>query len=143
MQQRKILTFILLLALSLTTAGCYTAEVVTGKPASSQTIEKPWATGFIAGLIGPGQVDASQECGDAGVSRVMTQQSFLNMLVTGITFNLYSPMTIMVTCAEGGAMSDNVIRSESRSDEHVKAALQEAAERSQSIEAPVYVQLAE
>ncbi len=34
-----------------------------------------------------------------GVARVETQQSFVNGLVAWITFFIYTPMTIMVTCA--------------------------------------------
>ena len=80
--------------------------MTTDKQPSGQVIEKPWATGFVAGLATPGaQIDAAQQCPN-GVAMVETQVSFLNQLATFVTFNLYSPMSVTVTCAAGGSMSD-------------------------------------
>ena len=81
-------------------SGCYHAIIETGKPASAVTIEKPWANSFIYGLVPPPVVETAAKC-PAGVSRVETQHSFLNSLVGGITWGIYTPMTIKVTCAAG------------------------------------------
>jgi hypothetical protein len=41
----------------------------------------------------------------AGVARVETRQSFANGLVGMITFGIYTPMEIIVTCADGPGAS--------------------------------------
>lgn len=99
---QRIIGFSLVLALLFVLSGCYHATVVTGEEPSAQTIEQPWATSFIGGLVPPSTVDAAQQCPD-GVAQVETRLSFLNQIVTGITFGLYSPMEIKVTCAAGGS----------------------------------------
>jgi hypothetical protein len=90
-----------LLAVALLGSGCYHATVDTGRTPSGQTIEKPWAHSFIAGLVPPSTVETAQKCPD-GVAKVETQQSFLNLVANVVTFGIYSPMTITVQCAAAG-----------------------------------------
>lgn len=86
-------------------SGCYSTRVTTDAEPSAKKIEKAWATGFLFGLATPGAtVDAADRCQN-GVAVVESQLSFLNMLAAGITFSLYTPMSVTVTCAEGGNMS--------------------------------------
>lgn len=102
---KRLVSLLLIPVFALALSGCFHAEVTTGKQPSGQTIEKPWATGFVFGLAMPGaKIDAAQQCPN-GVAKVDTKQSFLNGLVAGFTFNLYSPMSVTVTCAAGGSMS--------------------------------------
>jgi hypothetical protein len=100
---RKVTVAIILLVAS--TAGCYRATVDTGRTPSGQTVRNDWAHSFVAGLVPPATVQTAQQC-PAGVARVETQHSILNMLVTSLTFGLYSPMTIMVQCAAGAEEND-------------------------------------
>ena len=79
-------------------SGCYHAIIETGFPPGNQTIEKPWASSWIGGLVPPTMVETAERCPN-GVARVETQHSFLNMLVTWLTAGIYAPMTIEVTCA--------------------------------------------
>lgn len=90
-----------LLVLTLT-AACYHATVETGLPPGTQTIEKSFASGWIYGLIPPATVSTASRC-PSGVARVETQHSFVNMLVGGITWGIYTPMNIKVTCAASRA----------------------------------------
>ena len=86
--------------------ACYhaTVEVPTGQPmavaqqgqASGQATSI-WAHGWIFGLIPPATVDGKSKCPN-GVAKVETQMSFLNMLAGNVTFGIYTPMTISVTC---------------------------------------------
>lgn len=70
-------------------------------------IEKKWASSWIFGLVPPETVDAAAEC-PGGVAKVVTQQSFANMLVRFLTLGIYTPTTIVVTCArESNASLDN------------------------------------
>lgn len=83
------------------TTGCYHATIETGRTPSPQVIEKPWASSFIGGLVPPSTVETAQKCTN-GVARVETQMSFLNLLANAITWGIYSPMNIKVTCAAAG-----------------------------------------
>jgi len=90
----------LLLALFPLLAGCYHATISTGARPSTVKIEKRWASGWIYGLVPPSAIETRETC-PAGVAQVDTQQSFANGLVNLLTFGIYTPMEIVVTCAEG------------------------------------------
>jgi hypothetical protein len=79
-------------------AGCYHATITTGQPASSEVISEPWALGWIYGLVPPSTVETAAKCRN-GVAKIETQHSFLNSIVGGITFGIFTPMQIDVTCA--------------------------------------------
>lgn len=102
---RRLFSLLLVPIVAFALSGCYSAQVTTDKQPSGEVIEKKWATGFVAGLATPGaKIDAAQQCSN-GVAMVETEVSFLNQLATFVTFNLYSPMSVTVTCASGGSMS--------------------------------------
>jgi hypothetical protein len=82
-------------------AGCYHAVIDTGRTPSTTVIQKDWAMGWIYGLIPPDVVQTAQAC-PRGVSKVETQHSFLNMLAQFVTFGIFTPISITVTCAQGG-----------------------------------------
>ena len=63
-----------------------------------QEINQNWASGWIFGLVPPATINAASECPN-GVSRVETQQSFVNGLVGILTWGIYTPMQINVKCA--------------------------------------------
>ncbi|HEX4634339.1 MAG TPA: Bor family protein [Gemmatimonadales bacterium] len=88
-------------ALLVSTAGCFHATVETGLAPSSSEIEKGFASAWIYGLVPPSTVETQAKCGAKGVSKVETQLSFVNMLVAFITLDIYTPMSIKVTCAAG------------------------------------------
>jgi Bor protein len=94
----------LLLGLVAVLSGCYHATVETGAKPSTVMVEKKWASGWIFGLVPPKTIETQAKC-NTGVSKVETQLSFLNMLVSALTLNIYSPMDIRVTCAEGASGS--------------------------------------
>ena len=94
-----------LLAVVVVLSGCYHATIETGLPPGNQTLEKPWASSWIYGLVPPQTVETASRCPN-GVARVETQQSFVNGLVGLITFGIYTPMTIVVTCAGPDPMDD-------------------------------------
>lgn len=131
------------LGLLTATAGCYHATVDTGATPSAQSIEMPWAHGFVYGLVPPSTVDAASECSN-GVARVETKLSFLNMLASQLTFGLYAPMTIEVTCAasrttdqDDGAQAMTVPEDATEAELH--QAFNEAAERAGETGQPVDV----
>ena len=88
-------------SLVLALTACYHATIETGLAPSPQVIDKPWASGWVYGLVPPSLVETKAKCPN-GVSKVETQHSFLNSLVGGLTFGIYTPIAIKVTCATGG-----------------------------------------
>lgn len=86
------------LSMFLLLAGCYHATVETGATPSNEIIRKGWASGWIYGLVPPSTVETASKC-RSGIARVETQLSFPNMLVSSLTFGIYTPMSIVVTCA--------------------------------------------
>lgn len=82
-------------------SGCYHAVINTGIQPGPRTVEEKWAMGYIGGLVPPDPVYAEQQCGESGVARVETKHSFLNQLVAGLTFSIFTPMEIVVTCGRG------------------------------------------
>lgn len=87
-------------------AGCYHAVIETGRPASSDVLHQPWTASWIAGLVPPKVVETAQRCPN-GVSKVETQMTFVNGLVAFLTFHIYTPMDIKVTCAAAGGNDDS------------------------------------
>ena len=94
-----------LLAVVVVLAGCYHANIETGLPAGTQTIEQDWASSWVFGLVPPSVVESASRCPN-GVARVETQLSFLNQVVRVLTIGIYTPMTIKVTCAGPDSMDD-------------------------------------
>lgn len=77
--------------------ACYHTITTTNLPAGPVT-KVEWATAFIYGLV-PAKVDAAQICRGKPIQAVETQASLVNMLVGWVTFGIFTPMTVQVTCA--------------------------------------------
>ena len=102
----QALSLILTVALLTGAVGCYHANVDTGL-ASAGSAKKIWAHTWIYGLVPPSTVVARDMCPD-GVAKVETQLTFVNGLVGALTFGIYTPMEIAVTCAtRTGAAADS------------------------------------
>lgn len=125
-------------------SGCYHTQITTGLTPSSQVIDIPFAHSFIYGLVPPSEVKAASECPN-GVAKVETQISFVNGLVAAITFSLYTPMHITVTCA--AAERADVVPSDAPKIEVASAdwnadyagTVGKAAEMAKNLNAPVYI----
>jgi Bor protein len=89
-----------LVAGTLLCGACYHVTVITGAPATAQTIDKPWQHSFVYGLVPPAELSAKEGCAQ-GVAQVDTERSFLNGLVGALTWSLYTPMHVTITCASG------------------------------------------
>ncbi len=140
----KVSRLLSIIALIFLFSSCYHAQVTTNKEPSGEVIENQWAHSFVYGLVPPSEVEASNKC-DNGVAKVETQISFLNGLVRSLTGGLYTPMTITVSCAEGSGMAvnsdgnQNLKVNKNATDQQVAKTIQEAAEKSNQLENPVYV----
>ena len=118
--------------------GCYHAVIQTGRPESSDVISIKWANSFVYGLVPPPVLETASRCTN-GVAKVETQHSFLNGLVGIITFGIYTPMQLDVTCAaRGTASAAPMIKVEQ--GRTAEQALSEAINMSAEQNTPVYVQ---
>lgn len=73
-------------------AGCYHVTTHTGRPPSGFVVEKK-AHMFLLGLVGH---ESSAPCAPATVE---TQQGVVDWLLGVVSFGLYTPYTLTVTCA--------------------------------------------
>src|SRR5439155_1208035 len=80
------------------TLACYHATVDTGLKPSAQVVEKSFAAGWIFGLVPPSTVATASQCSH-GAAKIETQLSFVNQLVAFLTLDIFTPMSIKVTCA--------------------------------------------
>lgn len=122
-------------------SACYHATIETGLPASSETISIPWAHGFVYGLVPPAAVNSASKCKN-GVAKVETQHSVLNMLAQWLTFGLYTPIQIDVTCASSNRMasaSEPGVRAKGETVEARSAAVAEAVALSLKLNQAVFV----
>lgn len=96
---------------ALLSAACYrvtvTATPTTASAASAAapTVTRPWTHSFVYGLVPPQPIDVAPQCPGGNVQKVVTQHSFLNGLVSAITWQLYSPIQVDVWCAGGRSSS--------------------------------------
>lgn len=133
-----------LLACCLLLTGCYQAQMTTGQEASDTVVQEKWATSFLFGLV-PARVDVSDECTN-GIAEAERKMSFLNMVVSGLTLNIYSPQSVTVTCASGGSMSANasapdVTLSPDATPDDIRTALSTASTHATISQQPATVRL--
>lgn len=134
---RRVLQALSLVAI-FAVVGCYHAVIETGRNPATTVIEKPWAPSFIGGLVPPQPLETGQRCPN-GIARVDTQLSFLNMVVGAITFGIFTPMDLKVTCAAAGGDNDASLATV-RVDGNPRAALLQAIELSRATGQAVYAQ---
>ena len=126
-----------------TVCGCFVAKIETGLPVSSDVITQKWASCWIYGLVPPKTVKTAAKCSN-GVSIVETQQSFLNRVAAILTWGIYTPMQITVTCASKPAAelmrpAVNLEVSESATTEEFQSVFAQAAEAAVRTGEPVAV----
>ncbi len=93
----------------------------------TKVVNMPWSSSFIYGLVPPATVDAASQC-STGVAKVETQLSFLNYIASAVTFGIYTPMQITVTCASGSSQADMVVPVDSDSDT-IRTAVAQGADK--------------
>jgi len=81
-------------------AGCYHYTVISGAPAANTKIELPWQKSWVAGLVPPDTIKSQTTC-PQGIASFETKHSFLNGLVSGLTYSIFTPIHPTVTCASG------------------------------------------
>jgi Bor protein len=95
---------LLLGALLAGSAGCYTTRVHTGLPGAGPSLmaSDRWHHTIVAGIAEISDpVDLETAC-PGGWSTINEEYSFLNGLVGGVTWGIYTPRTYTVICGSGG-----------------------------------------
>ncbi len=95
---KRLLSFTPIAVAMLLLGGCYRVTVITGAPATNTTIDLPWQKAWVYGLVPPDTIQAKTRCPN-GVAQVMVESSFLNGLVEGLTWGIFTPIHPVVTCA--------------------------------------------
>lgn len=90
----KIMTVVFAASMLLSSCYSYTSVVGKGAQGNSQTTE--WNHYVIYGLAPVGVSDSKQMADGAENYSVHTRQSFVNGLVSAITFGIYTPTTTTV-----------------------------------------------
>ena len=79
-------------------AGCYHVTVVTSAAPPGTHVNKEWQNSFVYGLVPPQELNVKDQC-PQGVTKVETERSFLNGLVSALTWSIYTPLHVEVTCS--------------------------------------------
>ncbi len=86
-----------LFASSMLLTSCYSYTSVVGEGAQGNQQVTEWNHYVVYGLAPVGVSDSKEMAGGAKNYTVHTRQSFVNGLVSALTFGLYSPTTTTVT----------------------------------------------
>ena len=91
----RMVAIVFATSMLLTSCYSYTSVVGNGAQGNSQTTK--WNHYVIYGLAPVGVSDSKQMADGAENYTVHTRQSFVNGLVSGLTFGIYTPTTTTVT----------------------------------------------
>jgi len=91
--------WVLVLALPSAASACHHVVIDGGLEPTGERYDEEWNLAFAAAIY-PAQVDASGQCGGY-FSDVETRHSFLNTVVTAVTFGIISPMEVRMGCGVG------------------------------------------
>ena len=81
----------------MTFSSCYNYTSVVGRGAQGKTEVSKWNNYVLFGLVDAG-VSSSKDMADGAIDyTVHTRHTFINGLVGGITFGIYTPTTTTVT----------------------------------------------
>lgn len=84
-------------AVSMLLTSCYSYTSVVGSGAQGNSKTTSWNHYVIYGLAPIGVSDSKQMAGGAENYTVHTRQTFVNGLVSSLTFGIYTPTTTTVT----------------------------------------------
>jgi hypothetical protein len=105
--------------------------------AQSQDSVKEWATTFVYGVVPAAVASAAAQCRD-GLAKVRRGQTPANTLVTLVTLGMFTPITILVTCADPTDKAAIDVPADATLDER-RNALADAVDESLKIHRPVVV----
>ncbi|WP_053405741.1 Bor family protein [Persicobacter sp. CCB-QB2] len=90
-------TLFIAFACTLCLSSCYTYTSIVGQGAQGNQETTEWNHYLIYGLAPVGVSDSKAMSGGAEHYTIKTRQTFVNGLIGGITFGIYTPTTTTVT----------------------------------------------
>lgn len=93
---KKILSLMLVVGMSVTMMSCFTYTTKVGKGAQGNTEVSAWNHYVVYGLAPVGLSDPKVLADGATDYDVTVTHTFVNGLIQGITFGLYTPTTTIV-----------------------------------------------
>ncbi|OCB78794.1 Bor family protein [Flavobacterium crassostreae] len=97
MIQNSIKTIALIFAASMLLTSCYSYTSVVGNGAQGNQQVTKWNHYVVGGLAPVGVSDSKEMAGGAKDYTVHTRQTFVNGLISGLTFGIYTPTITTVT----------------------------------------------
>lgn len=97
MIKKTMKTMMIVFASSIVLTSCHSYTSVVGKGAQGNSQTTKWNHYLIGGLAPLGVSDSKQMADGAENYTVHTRRSFINGLVSGLTFGIYAPSTTTVT----------------------------------------------
>jgi hypothetical protein len=91
---------LLALVLGAGLSGCYNLKYYSTTHPGPGDTHSIWVHSFILGLATIGEINLDAEC-PTGVYRLKSNQNFVDILLAGFTFGIYTPMNVVITCASG------------------------------------------
>ena len=82
---------------ALVVGGCHHHTVITGDVGASK--HEVWKHGAVYGLV-PTTTDAAAICKERAVTKVQTRQMAVQWFIAALTFGLYTPWQVTVTCGD-------------------------------------------
>jgi hypothetical protein len=82
----------------LLTSACTKVTYVNTLVRPTNIVVEHTGTFFLAGLVGNVEIDAYRDCPNGIVAGVQSSFSFVDMLLSVVTFDIYSPRTYAVQC---------------------------------------------
>jgi hypothetical protein len=124
----------------LTFSGCYHQVIQTGRTAGSTVVDKPMVATWLWGLVPAKELDVRSQC-PSGVAVIETEATFMNGLLAVVTFGIFTPRHVKVTCASGAAAlptnAHTITIAADASAEDRAEVLRAAMQRSLDLNAPV------
>ncbi len=91
--------------------GCFHFHYVTERQPAPAPTSEAWHNGFVWGLVEPSPIDLARVC-PSEFARVDSTETFVNGVVHALTFSIYTPETVTITCSAADA--DQIRSSPSR-----------------------------
>ncbi len=110
-------------------SGCHNTSYVTR--AAPGQIHSETAHYFLFGLIGSNVYDVRKVC-PQGVTAIHSRHSFVDMFLGSLTAGIWSPTTVTIVCAAGGAdagLPARVVLALDAEDRVIAAAVEDALGR--------------
>ncbi len=83
-------------------AGCFHLHYVADRQPGPAPTSEAWHNGFVWGLVEQAPVEVDSIC-PSGFAKIDSTETFVNGLVHAVTFSIYTPETVTVTCGAGDA----------------------------------------